>query len=143
MKYMGSNGASQKQVSFRPASPAKMGEWGREIWAVLGRGGGGGGVSRVCKRWETLSQVSQWSYSGDINPFLAAPLLPRPQGSDLEGTGTKTYFLLVPTRRGAWQGMRMTLNGVSDHNGSCRVQAAALSRKTEAKAQQAGCPVTA
>lgn len=76
------------------------------------------------KKWKTLSQVSQWSYSGAINPFLAAPPIPAPQGSDLEGTMSKTYFLESMSRE---RGMARDENdpeqsgGVSDHNGSCRV----------------------
>lgn len=63
---MGSRGASQKQVSLRPASPSKVGD--RDL------GDPGRGVTRVCKWWETLRSGEFVVLNfGAIGPFLAGP----------------------------------------------------------------------
>lgn len=97
MKYMGINGASQKQASFRPASPAKVGEGDS---GSLGRRG----LNSRSERGER--HRAQWSYTaGSSDNSWQAPR----QWLGKTGT-TTTYFPPVFVRRGAWQSMSKTLN---------------------------------
>ena len=121
MKYMGSSGASQKKVSFRPAPPS----------TIQGRG------RRLGQSWE---EVSPESTSGE-RPSGSRECVVLPCGAIcplLAGSQTVTWEHRAKTfpsgllqLRGMArdeQGSHQS-GGALDHNASCRVLIAVLSRK--------------